>query len=67
MIKDVIIKGPCCNKMNKVQLSFSKGTDNVKIIGVFNIKEDENIKEQQKLQEELFEKQNILLGEGVAL
>ena len=67
MIKDVIIKCPCCNKMNKVQLSFSKGTDNVKIIGVFNIKEDENIKEQQKLQEELFEKQNILLGEGVTL
>ena len=67
MIKDVIIKCPCCNKMNKVQFSFSKGTDNVKIIGVFNIKEDENIKEQQKLQEELFEKQNILLGEGVAL
>ena len=67
MIKDVIIKCSCCNKINKVQLSFSKGTDNVKIIGVFNIKEDENIKEQQKLQEELFEKQNILLGEGVAL
>ena len=67
MIKDVIIKCPCYNKMNKVQLSFSKGTDDVKIIGVFNIKEDENIKEQKKIQEELFEKQNILLGEGVTL
>jgi hypothetical protein len=53
--------------MNKVQLSFSKDTDDVKVIGVFNIKEDENIKEQKKLQEELFEKQNILLGEGVTL
>ena len=46
MIKDVIIKCPCCNKMNKVQFSFSKGTDNVKIIGelIHPIAMDEGLK-----------------------
>ena len=49
-----------------VQISFSKDTDDVKVIGVFSYrKEDSNINEQKNLQEELFKKHNILLGEGV--
>lgn len=66
MIKELIINCPCCNKQNMVQISFSKDTDDVKVIGVFPYrKEASNIKEQKKLQEELLKKHNILLGEGV--
>lgn len=66
MIKELIINCPCCNKQNMVQISFSQGTNDVNVIGVFPYrKEASNIKEQKKLQEELFKKHNILLGEGV--
>ena len=52
---------PCCNKSVQVILS-NIGTGDVKIAGVF-LNDDLDIENnQEELANELFEKQNILLG-----
>lgn len=50
---------PCCNK--KVQIILSD-KDTGLVTGVLLNEDDSNIKSQEELEKELFDKQNILLG-----